>query len=117
MKEGTVGNCPLINRRTEYLFFALLVCNRAGSLAGGLAGCLALAAAALGSRLFQAGLVKCFDMFHILLPPKIIQIFDLVLFCEAIIPCYPVIFNLFDLFHPFFHIYGQYTAANTENNH
>ena len=44
---------------------ALLVSNRAGRLAGGLAGCLAFYAATLGSSLFQVRIVQSFNVFHL----------------------------------------------------
>ena len=58
---------PVVNWiKTNLLLFALafLVCNGAGSLASGLAGSLALAAAALDSRFLQISLVDGLNMFH-----------------------------------------------------
>ena len=43
---------------------ALLVRNRAGSLASGLAGSLALAAAALGSSSLEVRVIDSFNVFH-----------------------------------------------------
>ena len=43
---------------------ALLVCNGARGLTGGLAGGLALTAAALGSAVLQRGAVQRLDMLH-----------------------------------------------------
>ena len=45
------------------LLLALLVCNRAGSFAGGLAGSLALAAAGM-RRSIDAGLLNGLNVFH-----------------------------------------------------
>jgi hypothetical protein len=50
---------------------ALLVSDRAGSLAGRLAGSLALAASALGSAVLERRAVESLDMFHELLPPRV----------------------------------------------
>jgi hypothetical protein len=47
-----------------FAVLALLVGHGAGSLAGGLAGSLAFAAAALGSSLFEIGLVESLNVFH-----------------------------------------------------
>ena len=46
------------------LFFALLVGNGAGGLAGRLAGGLTFAAAALYSAFLQVGLIQSLNMFH-----------------------------------------------------
>ena len=48
----------------------LLVCNRARSLACGLAGSLALAATTLGCRRFQIFVIDSLDVLHKLHPPK-----------------------------------------------
>ena len=46
------------------LVLAALVAHRAGSLAGGLAGCLALATATFHSAFLQIGLIQRFDLLH-----------------------------------------------------
>ena len=51
----------------------LLVCNRAGSLASRLAGCLAVAATALCSALLQISLVDRHNVLHMYLPPILLQ--------------------------------------------
>jgi hypothetical protein len=50
--------------RASKLFFANLVADRAARLAGGLAGSLALAAAALFHGSLKRRLVDCLDVFH-----------------------------------------------------
>jgi hypothetical protein len=49
---------------------ALLVCNGAGSLASGLAGSLALAAAAVSSAVLESRTIQRLDMLHVLFPPR-----------------------------------------------
>ena len=63
---GTVS-CPYHRPYLKWLCplsLALLVCNRAGSLAGRLAGSLAFAAAALDSAFFQVCLIDGLNVFH-----------------------------------------------------
>ncbi len=50
--------------------FAFLVCNRARCFASRLARCLTFAAAALCSRSLECCIIECFDMFHVIFPPK-----------------------------------------------
>ena len=52
------------------LLLTLLISNGAGSLASGLAGSLALAAAALSSALLKIRSVDGLDVFHDITPPK-----------------------------------------------
>ena len=52
-----------------FLVGAGLVGDGAAGLASGLAGCLAFAAAAVGQRVLQAGLLDGFDMLHSCNPP------------------------------------------------
>lgn len=56
---------PLKKRHCKKLLLALLVSNCAGSLASGLTGSLASAAAALFSCLLEVSLVDSLDMLHI----------------------------------------------------
>ena len=56
--------CPSQYETLAIGVFALLVGNRAGSLACGLAGCLALATAAFHSAFLQIGLIQRFDLLH-----------------------------------------------------
>ena len=53
----------------DWLATVQLVSHAAGGLASGLAGCLAFAAAAVGQRVLQAGLLDGFDMLHSCNPP------------------------------------------------
>lgn len=56
--------CRTVKKCQKNLSLTLLVCNCAGSLASGLAGCLALAAAALLCGLLQICLVDGLDVLH-----------------------------------------------------
>ena len=60
-----------LQKRSSVLL-ALLVSNSAGSLAGRLAGGLALTAAALCSRGLEVSFIDSFDMLHIKIPPNYI---------------------------------------------
>ena len=58
--------------KSAILVFALLVRNRAGRFAGGLAGSLALTAATLAGALLERGTVQRFDMLHNGLPSSVV---------------------------------------------
>ena len=57
-------------KRLFLLTFANLIADGATCLASGLAGGLALAAAAFFQRILQSGLVNGFNVFHLLSAPK-----------------------------------------------
>ena len=62
--RGITGTPRRMNIAPQLLsvLFALLIGNRAGSLASGLAGSLALAAAALSSRFLEISVVQSLDL-------------------------------------------------------
>ena len=63
--------CRIFHKVARLLIsvLALLICNRARSLASGLAGSLAFAAATLGSAFLQVSLVQSLDLLHKEKPP------------------------------------------------
>ena len=72
MKKGRLTPA-LFKRPQKLLVLALLVGDRAGSLASGLARGLALAAAALGRTGLQSGAVQSLNVLHWKIPPKSLQ--------------------------------------------
>ena len=63
-KQQAPGRMPADLADMLSALFTFLVGNRAGCLAGRLAGRLTFAAATADRRLFQAALADSFDMFH-----------------------------------------------------
>ena len=70
MKKGRLTPTLIHMPKLCLLILALLVGYRAGSLASGLAGGLALAAAALGSAGLQSGTAQSLNVFHMGISPS-----------------------------------------------
>ena len=62
-KNAAANTAAFFN--VSYLFLALLVCNAAACLASGLAGCLALAAAAVLCAFAEITSIESLNSFHI----------------------------------------------------